>query len=45
VPTGLAPPVDQPEHVVDVDLDLLDQLDLEDEVVVDRLLLGCVTSA
>ena len=32
--------LDEHQDVVDVDLDLLDQLDLEDDVVVDRLLLG-----
>ena len=37
---GLAPLLDEHEDVVDVDFDLLDELDLEDNVVVDRLLLG-----
>ena len=32
--------LDEHQHVVDVDLDLLDELDLEDDVVVDRLLVG-----
>ena len=36
---------DEHEDVVDVDLDLLDQLDLEDDVVVDRLLLGVLVLA
>jgi hypothetical protein len=35
--------LDEHEDVVDVDLDLLDELDLEDDVVVDRLLLGVVS--
>ena len=42
VAAGLAPLLDQHQDVVDVDLDLFDQLDLEDDVVVDRLLLGLV---
>ena len=40
VAAGLAVLLDEHEDVVDVDLDLLDELDLEDDVVVDRLLLG-----
>lgn len=37
---GFAPLGDEHQDVVDVDLDLLDELDLEDDVVVDRFLLG-----
>ena len=40
VALGLAVLLDEHQDVVDVDLDLLDQLDLEDDVVVDRLLLS-----
>ena len=39
VAPGLAPLHDEHQDVVDVDLDLLDELDLEDDVVEDRLLL------
>ena len=45
VAAGLAPLLDEQQDVVDVDLDLLDELDLEDDVVVDRLLLGRVLAA
>ena len=37
--------LDEHQDVVDVDLDLLDQLDLEDDVVVDRLLVGVLVLA
>jgi hypothetical protein len=41
----VAVPLDEHEDVVDVDLDLLDELDLEDDVVVDRLLVAVAVLA
>jgi hypothetical protein len=45
VPLACQVALDQHQDVIDVDLDLLDQLDLEHHVVVDRFLLGLVRAA